>query len=102
LPNICDNAFTFRQPVNEPGMRQKSFVDSGFEKFRKKSRWTVRYYLKRLQPPTGMTLATFSFGFQPAVELSRVDTLGTCAWGAGREKRHRVGCAARSISTRLC
>jgi DNA replication protein DnaC len=30
--------------------------------------------------PTGMTLAGFDFGFQPAIERSRIDTLGTCAW----------------------
>jgi DNA replication protein DnaC len=30
--------------------------------------------------PTGMTLAQFDFGFQPAIERSRIDTLGTCAW----------------------
>ena len=30
--------------------------------------------------PIGMTLASFDFGFQPAIERSRVETLGTCAW----------------------
>lgn len=30
--------------------------------------------------PTGQTLASFDFSFQPSVERSRIETLGTCAW----------------------
>jgi DNA replication protein DnaC len=30
--------------------------------------------------PTGQTLETFDFAFQPAIERSRIDTLATCAW----------------------
>ncbi len=30
--------------------------------------------------PTGQTLGNFDFGFQPSVERSRIETLGTCAW----------------------
>ena len=30
--------------------------------------------------PPGTTLAGFDFGFQPTIERSRIDTLGTCAW----------------------
>lgn len=30
--------------------------------------------------PTGQTLASFDFGFQPSVERSRIETLGTCGW----------------------
>src|SRR5262245_55672909 len=30
--------------------------------------------------PTGQTLASFDFGFQPSVERSRIETLATCAW----------------------
>ena len=35
--------------------------------------------------PTGQTLASFDFAFQPAVERSRIETLATCAWLRGRE-----------------
>lgn len=30
--------------------------------------------------PTGQTLGSFDFSFQPSVERSRIETLGTCAW----------------------
>lgn len=30
--------------------------------------------------PTGQTLGNFDFGFQPSIERSRVETLGTCSW----------------------
>jgi DNA replication protein DnaC len=30
--------------------------------------------------PIGQTLATFDFAFQPSVERSRIETLGTCGW----------------------
>ena len=30
--------------------------------------------------PTGQTLGNFDFGFQPSVERSRIETLGTCGW----------------------
>ncbi len=30
--------------------------------------------------PTGQTLSNFDFAFQPSVERSRIDTLGTCQW----------------------
>lgn len=30
--------------------------------------------------PTGQTLGSFDFAFQPGVERSRIETLGTCAW----------------------
>ena len=30
--------------------------------------------------PTGQTLASFDFSFQPSIERSRIETLGTCQW----------------------
>ena len=30
--------------------------------------------------PTGQTLGTFDFAFQPSVERNRIETLATCAW----------------------
>lgn len=35
--------------------------------------------------PTGQTLGSFDFGFQPSVERSRIETLGTCAWIRAKE-----------------
>jgi DNA replication protein DnaC len=35
--------------------------------------------------PTGQTLGNFDFGFQPSVERSRIETLGTCAWIRAKE-----------------
>ena len=34
--------------------------------------------------PTGQTLASFDFSFQPSVERSRIETIATCDGGAGR------------------
>jgi DNA replication protein DnaC len=35
--------------------------------------------------PTGQTLSTFDFAFQPSVERSRIETLGTCGWIRDKE-----------------
>jgi len=40
----------------------------------------VRTSLKLSSLPTGQTLSNFDFSFQPSVERSRIETLGTCAW----------------------
>lgn len=40
----------------------------------------VRTSLRLSGLPTGQTLANFDFGFQPGIERSQIETLGTCAW----------------------
>jgi hypothetical protein len=45
----------------------------------------VRTALKLSALPTGQTLGSFDFAFQPAVERSQIETLATCAWLRGRE-----------------
>lgn len=40
----------------------------------------VRTSLRLSGLPTGETLATFDFAFQPSIERSRIETLATCAW----------------------
>ncbi|MGZ9034525.1 MAG: ATP-binding protein, partial [Rhodospirillales bacterium] len=40
----------------------------------------MRTTLKTSNLPTGQTLETFDFAFQPAIERSRIDTLATGAW----------------------
>ena len=40
----------------------------------------IKTSLKLSNLPTGQTLETFDFAFQPAIERSRIDTLATCAW----------------------
>lgn len=35
--------------------------------------------------PTGQTLGNFDFAFQPSVERSQIETLGTCAWIRAKE-----------------
>lgn len=40
----------------------------------------IRTSMKLSGLPTGQTLANFDFAFQPSVERSRIETLGTCAW----------------------
>ena len=40
----------------------------------------VRTSLRLSGLPTGQTLANFDFAFQPAVQRSKLEALGTCAW----------------------
>lgn len=47
-------------------------------RFREERR--VRTCLQLNGLPTGLTLAGFDFSFQPSVERSRIETLGTCQW----------------------
>lgn len=47
-------------------------------RFREERR--VRTCLQLSGLPTGLTLASFDFSFQPSVERSRIETLGTCQW----------------------
>lgn len=40
----------------------------------------VRTTLRLSNLPTGQTLASFDFSFQPSIERSRIETLATCGW----------------------
>ena len=40
----------------------------------------IRTSLRLSGLPTGQTLGNFDFAFQPSIERSRIETLGTCAW----------------------
>jgi len=40
----------------------------------------IRTSLRLSSLPTGQTLTSFDFAFQPGVERSRIETLATCAW----------------------
>jgi DNA replication protein DnaC len=40
----------------------------------------VKTSLRLSALPTGHTLASFDFGFQPSVERNRIETLATCGW----------------------
>jgi len=46
----------------------------------------IRTALKLSGLPTGQTLGSFDFTFQPAIDRSQIETLATCAWI--REKRN--------------
>jgi len=45
----------------------------------------VRTALNLSTLPTGQTLESFDFAFQPAIERSRIETLATGAWVRGKE-----------------
>jgi DNA replication protein DnaC len=45
----------------------------------------IRTSLRLSGLPTGQTLASFDFAFQPNVERSRIETLATCAWLRAKE-----------------
>lgn len=45
----------------------------------------IRITPKLSNPPSGQTLVTFDFAFQPAIERSRIETLATGAWVRGDE-----------------
>lgn len=40
----------------------------------------IRTSLRLSGLPTGQTLGNFDYGFQPSIERSTIETLGTCAW----------------------
>jgi DNA replication protein DnaC len=40
----------------------------------------IKTALKLSGLPIGQTLGTFDFSFQPTIDRSRIETLGTCAW----------------------
>jgi DNA replication protein DnaC len=40
----------------------------------------IRAALRLSGLPTGQTLGNFGFSFQPAIDRSQIETLGTCAW----------------------
>ncbi|HYB98109.1 MAG TPA: IS21-like element helper ATPase IstB, partial [Candidatus Limnocylindrales bacterium] len=40
----------------------------------------VRTSLRLSGLPTGQTIGSFDFSFQPSIERSRIETLGTCQW----------------------
>ena len=50
------------------------------EELRVRDERRVRTSLVLSGLPTGQTLANFDFGFQPALERSRIETLATCQW----------------------
>lgn len=45
----------------------------------------IRTSLRLSGLPTGLTLASFDFAFQPSIERSRIEALGTCAWLRAKE-----------------
>lgn len=45
----------------------------------------IRTSLRISGLPTGQTIASFDFAFQPSVERSRIEALGTCAWLRAKE-----------------
>lgn len=47
-------------------------------RFREERR--IRTSLQLSGLPTGQTIANFDFSFQPSIERSRIETLGTCQW----------------------
>jgi DNA replication protein DnaC len=68
------------EAVKEQSSPQR-FLDELLEQelaFREERR--VRTSLRLSGLPTGQTLANFDFSFQPSIERSRIETLGTCQW----------------------
>ncbi|MFN8547070.1 MAG: IS21-like element helper ATPase IstB [Candidatus Eisenbacteria bacterium] len=50
------------------------------EELRHREERRIRTSLTLSGLPTGQTLANFDFSFQPSIERSRIETLGTCQW----------------------
>jgi DNA replication protein DnaC len=50
------------------------------EELRYREERRIRTSLTLSGLPTGQTLANFDFSFQPSIERSRIETLGTCQW----------------------
>jgi DNA replication protein DnaC len=50
------------------------------EELRHREERRIRTSLSLSGLPTGQTLASFDFSFQPSIERSRIETLATCQW----------------------
>src|SRR5690606_21060331 len=50
------------------------------EELRHREERRIRTSLVLSGLPTGQTLGNFDFSFQPSIERSRIETLGTCQW----------------------
>ena len=50
------------------------------EEMRYREERRIRSSLRLSGLPTGQTLASFDFSFQPSIERSRIETLATCQW----------------------
>jgi DNA replication protein DnaC len=74
LPAILTRAV--KEDLGTPALLEQLLKD---ELERREER-RVRTSLRLSGLPTGQTLANFDFAFQPAVQRSKLDALGTCAW----------------------
>jgi DNA replication protein DnaC len=50
------------------------------EELRHREERRIRTSLRLSVLPTGQTIASFDFSFQPSIERSRIETLATCQW----------------------
>jgi DNA replication protein DnaC len=55
------------------------------DELREREERRVRTSLRLSSLPSGQTLGSFDFSFQPSVERSRIETLATCAWVRAKE-----------------
>jgi DNA replication protein DnaC len=74
LPAILTRAV--KEDLGTPALLEQLLRD---ELERREER-RIRTSLRLSGLPTGQTLANFDFAFQPAVQRSKLDALGTCAW----------------------
>ncbi len=66
--------------VKEP-VAPHRFLDSVLdEEIERREERRIRTALRTSGLPSGMTLSTFDFAFQPSIERGRIETLGTCSW----------------------
>lgn len=57
------------------------FLDSVLdEEIERREERRIRTALRTSGLPSGMTLSSFDFAFQPSIERGRIETLGTCSW----------------------
>lgn len=66
--------------VKEP-VAVHRFLDSVLdEEIERREERRIRTALRTSGLPSGMTLSSFDFAFQPSIERGRIETLGTCSW----------------------
>lgn len=57
------------------------FLDTVLEEeIERREERRIRTALRSSGLPSGMTLSSFDFAFQPSIERGRIETLGTCSW----------------------
>lgn len=81
LPHAAEQLATLLEEAVKGKQPAHRFLDQVLEvEIGERETRRIKTSLRLSGLPTGQTLGSFDFGFQPAIEKSRVETLATCSW----------------------